>query len=62
MEEAVGAITMPGLLSSVAQVFEAALGWMTKVAATVSGEPLLLIGVIIPIACVGIGMFKRLVP
>lgn len=61
MSETVGAITMPGLLSSVSQVFTAALGWMTDVANTVASEPLLLVGVIIPIACVGIGMFRRLV-
>ena len=53
-------MTMATLLTSIGDVFEAAIGWVGTVAETVAGNPLLLIGVVIGFIGVGIGLFSRL--
>ena len=52
---------MAALLSSVTDVFTAALAWCTTVGETIVGTPvLLLFAVGVPLSGMGIGMFKRL--
>ncbi len=54
------AMTMATLLSTITEVFTAAVGWVGTVAETVAGNPLLLIGVVMAFIGVGIGLFSRL--
>ena len=52
--------TVSNVLSVVGEVFEASIGWVGTVSQTIAGDPLLLIGVAIPIVGLGVGLFKRL--
>lgn len=55
------AVTVSSLISSIGTVFTAAIGWVGQVAATIAGEPILLLAcVAIPLCGLGVGMFKRL--
>ena len=54
------AMTMATVISSITEVFTAAVGWVGKVAETVAAEPLLLIGVVVSFVGLGIGLFSRL--
>ena len=55
------ATTMGTMISSVGTVFTAAIGWVGDVAATIAGEPILLLACVgIPLCGLGVGMFKRL--
>lgn len=55
------AVTVATLLTSVGSVFTKVIGWVGDVAATIAGEPILLLAcVAIPLCGLGIGMFKRL--
>ena len=58
--ETAAAMTMATLLSTITEVFTAAVGWVGTVAETVAGNPLLLIGVVIGFIGTGIGLFSRL--
>ena len=62
MEGAVttAAMTMSDVISAIGEVFEGALGWAGTVATTVTGNPLLLFGVVLGFIGVGVGLFKRL--
>ena len=60
MEEEVVTRTMATVLSSITEVFTAAVGWVSTVAETVAGEPLLLIGVVVSFVGLGVGLFSRL--
>lgn len=53
-------LTMASVLSTITEVFTAAVGWVGTVAETVAGNPLLLIGVVIGFIGTGIGLFSRL--
>lgn len=53
-------MTMATVLSTITEVFTAAVGWVGTVAETVTSNPLLLIGVVIGFIGVGIGLFSRL--
>ena len=53
-------MTMTELLSTVTEVFTAAVGWVGTVATTIIGEPLLLIGVVMGFIGVGVGLFRRM--
>ena len=53
-------MTMTSLLSTVTEVFTAAVGWVGTVAETIIGEPLLLIGVVMGFIGVGVGLFRRM--
>ena len=60
MEEA-ATVTVATLLSSIDEVFTAAIGWVGTVASTIAGQPILLIAcVAIPLCGLGVGLFKRL--
>lgn len=60
MEPTTTALTMTAVLSSITEVFTAAVGWVGTVSSTVASNPLLLVGVVIGFAGVGIGLFSRL--
>ena len=53
-------MTMATVLSSITEVFTAAVGGVGTVAETVADEPLLLIGVVVSFVGLGIGLFSRL--
>lgn len=53
-------MTMATVLSSITEVFTAAIGWVGTIATTIASEPLLLIGVVITFVGVGISLFSRL--
>ncbi len=59
MQEAV-TMTMATLISTITEVFTAAIGWVGTVATTVASNPLLLIGCIIGFIGLGVGLFSRL--
>lgn len=51
---------MEALISSVGDVFTAAIGWVGTVASTVTSNPILLIFCILPLMGIGVGLFRRL--
>lgn len=58
--EGAATMTMATLLTTITQIFTAAVGWVGTVAETVAGNPILLIGVVIGFIGTGIGLFSRL--
>lgn len=56
----VATLTMATVLSTITEVFTAAVGWVGTVAEMVASNPLLLIGVVIGFIGVGITLFSRL--
>ena len=55
-----GTMTMAALLSTITEVFTAAVGWVGTVAETVASNPLLLVGIVMTFIGVGITLFSRL--
>ena len=53
-------MTMATVLSSITEVFTAAVCWVGTVPETVADEPQLLIGVLVSFVGLGIGLFSRL--
>lgn len=53
-------LTMGTVLSTITEVFTAAVGWVGTVSETVVNNPLLLVGVVIGFIGTGIGLFSRL--
>lgn len=53
-------MTISTLMEDMGTIFTTAVGWVGEVADVVTGEPLLLMGVIFGFAFVGVGLFKRL--
>lgn len=54
-------MTIATLLTSVGEVFTAAIGWVSTVASTIADEPILLLACVgIPLCGLGVGLFKRL--
>lgn len=53
-------MTITTIISTITEIFTAAIGWVGTVAETVSGNPLLLFGVVIGFVGLGVGLFKRL--
>ena len=51
---------MASIITSIGDVFTAAIGWVGEVAEAVSGEPILLMFAVIPLVGLGVGLFKRL--
>ena len=53
-------VEMTELLAQVTEVFTSVMEWTSTVATTVMENPLYLLGCVLGIACIGIGVFKRL--
>lgn len=51
---------MEALISSVTEIFTAAVGWAGTVGNTIVNTPILLMFVVLPLVGLGIGIFKRL--
>ena len=60
IEQEAAAMSMATLISTITEVFTAAVGWVGTVATTVASNPLLLIGVVIGFIGIGVGLFSRL--
>lgn len=54
------ATTMTAMLSTITQVFTAAIGWVGTVANTITDTPLLMVGCTLGFMGVGVGLFKRM--
>lgn len=52
---------MAGILTSVGEVFEGAIGWVGTVASTITDTPILLLFCVIPVVGLGVGLFRRLI-
>lgn len=59
-EGAATAATMATLLSTIGEVLNAAVGWISVIANVVTSTPLFMIGVVIMFVGVGIGLVSRL--
>ena len=51
---------MEALISSVTEIFTAAISWAGTVGQTVVNTPILLMFVVLPLVGLGVGLFKRL--
>lgn len=60
MTEGATTTTMTAMLSTITEVFTAAVGWVGTVATTISDTPLLLVGCVLGFIGVGVGLFKRM--
>lgn len=60
MAEGAAAATMATLLSTITEVFTAAVGWVGTVANVVTSTPIFMIGVTISFIGVGVGLVSRL--
>ena len=52
--------TMAAMLTTITQVFTAAVGWVGTVADTITSTPLLMVGCVLGFIGVGVGLFKRM--
>ena len=52
--------TLANMLSTITQVFTAAVGWVGTVATTISDTPLLLVGCVLGFIGVGVSLFRRM--
>ena len=60
MEGAAATMTMAALLSTITEVFTAAVGWIGTVADVIASTPLLLVGIVFAFIGIGITLFGRL--
>ena len=60
METGAVTMTMAALLSTITEVFTAAVGWIGTVASVIAGNPLLLVGIVFTFIGIGITLFSRL--
>lgn len=51
---------MTAMLSTITEVFTAAVGWVGTVADTITSTPLLMVGCVLGFIGVGVGLFKRM--
>lgn len=56
-----GGTTVATILSSIGDVFEAAIGWASTVGQTIVNTPILMVFVAIPLVGLGVGLFRRLI-
>lgn len=54
------AATLTTIISSVTEIFTAAIGWVATVATTIADTPMLLMFAIVPLVGLGVGLFRRL--
>lgn len=56
-----GTVTVATLMTTVGEVFTAAIGWVGEVADVIGAHPVLLLACIgVPLCGIGVGMFARL--
>lgn len=58
--EGAATTTMTAMLSTITEVFTAAIGWVGTVASTITSTPLLMVGCVLGFIGVGVGLFKRM--
>lgn len=52
---------MTDIISAITSIFTAAIGWVSTVASTIAGQPILLLACVgVPLCGLGVGLFKRL--
>lgn len=51
---------MTALLSTITEVFTAAVGWAGTIGTTIADTPLLLVGVVLGFIGVGVTLFRRM--
>ena len=61
LDEVVSTVTVATILSSVGDIFTAAIGWVATTATTIVGNPILLTFCLIPLVGIGVGLFRRLI-
>lgn len=54
-------MTLAEIVAQVGSVFTAGIGWVSDVASTVVGNPIILLFCVIPLVGLGVGLFKRLI-
>lgn len=54
------AVTLTSILGNIGTVFSSAMDWASAVGTAVTGNPLLLVGVVMGFIGVGVGLFRRL--
>lgn len=60
MTEGATTSTMTAMLSTITEVFTAAIGWVSTVATTITNTPLLMVGCVLGFIGVGVGLFRRM--
>lgn len=58
--EGAAAVTLTSILGGIGTVFSSAMNWAAAVGTAVTGNPLLLVGVVMGFVGVGVGLFRRL--
>lgn len=53
-------VTIATLLTSIGSIVTAAVSWMQSAATAISGNPLALMFILLPLMGVGIGLFRRI--
>ena len=51
---------LSGMLSNITSILTSAVSWVGTVSNTVTGDPLLLLAVVLPFVGFGVGLFRRL--
>lgn len=59
MEPAV-TYTLSSFLTDIGSVFTAVMGWLSDVGEAIVANPVLLVGVAVPVIFLGVNMFRRL--
>lgn len=52
---------MASYISTIGDIVTAAVGWMGDAATAITGNPLALLFILLPLMGVGIGLFKRII-
>ena len=52
---------MASILTDIGSIVTAAVGWMQTAATAITGNPLALTFILLPLMGVGIGLFKRII-
>lgn len=60
MDASTTTVTLTSMLSTITEVFTAAIGWVGTVADTITSTPLLMVGCTLGFIGIGVGLFKRM--
>lgn len=58
--EGTASVTLASILGNIGTVFSSAMDWASAVGTAVTGNPLLLVGVVMGFVGVGVALFRRL--